>query len=62
MSRNFSDLAYPVRTLVYEYNFYNRDSVEFVLFNQGLLAGLQRQAVACDREAYLEGYLVGKSY
>ena len=62
MSRDLSKLAYPVCTLIQEYNFYNRDSVDYVLFNQGLLAGLQRQTVVCDREAYLEGYLLGKNY
>ena len=55
MSRNFNHLAYSVSTLVYQYNSYSPNTIEYVLFNQGLLAGLERQTEASDSPVYLVG-------
>ncbi len=62
MSRNFENLAYSVSTLVYQYNCYSPNTIEYVLFNQGLLAGLERQTEASDSQVYLEGYEIGQTY
>ncbi|NEO48659.1 MAG: hypothetical protein F6J94_25340 [Moorea sp. SIO1F2] len=62
MSRNFDHIAYSVSTLVYQYNCYSPNTIEYVLFNQGLLAGLERQAEASDSPVYLEGYEIGQTY
>ena len=62
MVRDLSALAYPLKTLVFEYNLYARNSLEYALFNQGLLEGLKRDAATSKVPAYVKGYQVGKSY
>jgi|GEM_PF-5626680 len=62
MVRDLSALAYPLTTLIFEYNLYIPNSSEYTLFNEGLLAGLKRDSATNQCPAYMKGYQVGKSY
>lgn len=62
MSRNISTLAYPIEELIYQYNPYLHDNLDYLLFNQGLRAGLERRTAVADNPAYRQGYELGLKY
>ncbi|MBE9029128.1 hypothetical protein IQ266_05045 [filamentous cyanobacterium LEGE 11480] len=48
--------------LIRRYNNHNQSDIEYVMFNQGLKAGLQQATANVDDLSYLQGYWIGQTH